>query len=73
LPLPALLDWSLGRLGLGRSTNPRRVLSGLLLGGALGRMIYLHLLEPFRPLVLWQWGLLAVVVLGVEGAARWSR
>lgn len=42
---PALLDWGTGRLGRAGS-HAGRLITGVLLGVALGRSLYLHFLDP---------------------------
>ena len=59
--LPALIDWSLGRLRPRQGNNLVRTGSGVLLGLALGRTLYVHLHHPYPRVLLVQ----AVVVTGV--------
>ena len=67
-PVPALLDWALGRLGIRPGTNLGRTFWGMFLGASLGRMIYLNMIDPANTLVVIQIaGLLCVLVL-VESA-----
>jgi uncharacterized membrane protein len=47
LPVPALLDWSIGRFRPAAGSNLVRTLTGVLLGLGLGRTLYVHLREPF--------------------------
>ena len=51
LALPAVLDWSLGQLTRWRGHNAIRFASGVLLGGSLGRAIYMNMRQPGSPLV----------------------
>ncbi|MFL5320924.1 MAG: DUF2085 domain-containing protein [Myxococcaceae bacterium] len=51
LLLPALIDWTYGRFRPLSGSNSIRLLSGILLGLALGRSLYIHLQRPF-PTVL---------------------
>ena len=46
LPLPAVLDWSVGQLTRWRGNNGVRLASGLLLGASLGRCIYVNMRHP---------------------------
>jgi uncharacterized membrane protein len=66
LPLPALLDWALGRLGIRAGTNRGRTFWGMFLGASLGRMVYLNMIDPANRLVLIQIASLVGVVLLVE-------
>ncbi len=50
LLLPALVDWSVGRFRPASGSNARRAATGVALGLALGRTLYIHLQ---RPLPLW--------------------
>jgi hypothetical protein len=73
LLLPALADWSVGRLAPGSGSNAGRLLTGALLGLGLGRALYLHVaVRPFPSVLLWQLGLsLAVAVpVWIYSAAR---
>jgi uncharacterized membrane protein len=68
--VPALLDWGLSWLGRHRGTNLVRVGSGILLGLALGRGLWLYLRDP-RSEVFWvQLGLLAAGALAFELVRR---
>ena len=51
LPVPALLDWSAGQLTRWKGYNALRLGSGVLLGLALGRAVYLNMRTPRHPLV----------------------
>lgn len=52
LLLPALVDWALGRFRPQRGSNALRFATGALLGLALGRTLYVHLVRPL-PTALW--------------------
>lgn len=47
LLLPALVDWAIGRFRPEAGSNARRLLTGVLLGVALGRTLHVHLQSPF--------------------------
>ncbi len=47
LALPAVLDWARGQFRPHSGSNRTRLLTGLLLGLAIGRAVFLHMLEPF--------------------------
>lgn len=51
LAAPAVLDWSLGQLTAWRGSNAVRFVSGVLLGGALGRAVYVNMRHPGSALV----------------------
>ncbi|HEY0093367.1 MAG TPA: DUF2085 domain-containing protein [Archangium sp.] len=61
LTLPALVDWAVGRFRPASGSNAVRTLTGVLLGVALGRSLFVHLQKPLPPMLLWQ----AALVLGV--------
>ncbi len=61
LTLPALVDWAVGRFRPASGSNAVRTLTGVLLGAALGRSLFVHLQKPLPPMLLWQ----AALVLGV--------
>lgn len=63
--LPALLDWAYGRWRPHAGTNTWRTFTGVLLGLALARSLYVHLQRPFPPILLAQLTLVLVVVAGV--------
>ncbi len=52
LALPALLDWGAGALEPHSGSNFRRLLTGALLGVALGRSLWLNARDPYCE-VLW--------------------
>jgi len=66
LPWPALIDWALARLTRRPGSNRWRTITGVVLGISLGRMIYLHLVNPFQTLVILQLLLLSGIVGTVE-------
>lgn len=65
LILPALLDWAYGRWRPHAGSNFWRTFTGVLLGAALARSIYVHLQRPFPPILVGQLALVGVVVAGV--------
>ena len=71
LPIPALVDWGLARLGRRTGSNPGRTITGAVLGLSLGRSIYLNMIRPARALVVWHFGMLVAVVVLLETWARW--
>lgn len=65
LTLPALVDWAVGRFRPARGSNAVRTLTGVLLGVALGRSLFIHLQRPLPAVLVWQAALVAVVALPV--------
>jgi uncharacterized membrane protein len=65
LTLPALVDWAVGRFRPGGGSNAVRTLTGVLLGGALGRSLFVHFQRPLPAVLVWQAALVAVVALPV--------
>ncbi|MFN0063994.1 MAG: DUF2085 domain-containing protein [Myxococcaceae bacterium] len=65
--LPALLDWVWGRFHPQQGSNLWRTATGVLLGAALARSIYVHVQTPWPSMLLAQMGL---GVLGVTVALR---
>ena len=65
LTLPALLDWAHGRFHPGGGSNGFRTATGILLGLALGRTLYLHFQRPFPLPLLLQGVLVTTVALPV--------
>ncbi len=53
LVTPALLDWTRGRIDPASGTNRTRLLTGVLLGLGLARLLYLHARAPLSPPGLW--------------------
>lgn len=47
LLLPATFDWAYGRFRPGRFPNAWRTFTGVLLGIALGRSLFIHFLRPW--------------------------
>jgi len=54
LSLPAMVDWMLGQFWPHAFSNVWRTFTGGLLGLALGRMLYIHMREPFPMGLCWQ-------------------
>jgi uncharacterized membrane protein len=48
LPLPAIIDWSIGFIWGVRGYNLIRTITGFLLGVSLSRLLYLHIKSPFN-------------------------
>jgi uncharacterized membrane protein len=65
LTLPALVDWAVGRFRPSGGSNAVRTLTGVLLGVALGRSLFIHFQRPLPPVLVWQAALVAVVALPV--------
>ena len=63
LTLPALLDWAWGRFRPQAGVNALRTASGVLLGAALARSLYVHLRRPLPPVLLWQLGMVLAIAL----------
>jgi uncharacterized membrane protein len=61
LTAPALADWAYGRFRPRSGSNALRTLSGILLGVALGRTLFVHVQRPLPPALLAQLGLVTVV------------
>jgi uncharacterized membrane protein len=72
LTLPALADWAVGRFRPASGSNAVRTLTGVLLGVALGRSLFVHVQRPLPRVLLWQAALVMVVALPVL-AASWRR
>lgn len=77
LPAPAVVDWSLGRLGLRDGSNPVRTLTGLLLGAGQAAFYTILFTDTFNP---WLWisaavhgGVVAAVHFGTRFSARLVR
>jgi uncharacterized membrane protein len=77
LPVPAVLDWSVGQLTRWRGNNLLRLLSGCLLGAGIGRCIYVNMRHPGDVRVFEQllglcavagivWGIRQVLGLGAK-------
>ncbi len=74
LPTPAVVDWSMGRLGWRDGSNPARTLTGLLLGAGQAAAYYTLFTDTFNP---WLWiavashgGAVIAVHLGTRSRAR---
>ena len=65
LIMPAVLDWAYGRWRPHAGSNVWRTFTGVLLGAALARSLYVHLQRPFPPILLAQLSMVGVVVVGV--------
>jgi uncharacterized membrane protein len=65
LTAPALIDWALGRLRLTRGSNAVRTATGVLLGLALARSLYIHFQRPFPEVLLAQAVSVTAVVIPV--------
>jgi uncharacterized membrane protein len=65
LTLPALVDWAVGRFRPASGSNAVRTLTGVLLGVALGRALFVHVQKPLPAMLVWQAALVAVVALPV--------
>ena len=61
LTLPALVDWAVGRFRPAAGSNAVRTLTGVLLGLALGRSLYMHVQRPLPPVLLAQAALVTAV------------
>ena len=61
LTIPALADWAHGRFRPQSGTNLVRTLTGIALGLALGRTLFVHVQRPFPPALLAQAGLVTLV------------
>ena len=64
LAIPGLLDWGEGVLDPRSGNNPRRLITGAMLGVALGRSLWLHARDPLGEL-LW----IQLFLLGAAGLA----
>lgn len=62
---PALADWAWGRFRPHAFSNPWRTLTGVLLGVALGRTLFIHLQRPLPLALLLQMGLVTGVATPV--------
>jgi len=63
LALPGLLDWGEGILNPGSGNNARRLITGAMLGIALGRTLWLHAQNPWGELLWIQMFVLAAGVV----------
>ena len=62
---PALFDWAHGRFRPHAFSNPWRTSTGVLLGLALGRTLFIHLQRPLPLALVLQIGLVIVVATPV--------
>jgi uncharacterized membrane protein len=65
LTLPGLVDWALGRFRPAGGSNAVRTLTGVLLGVALGRSLYVHIQRPLPAVLLAQAALVTAVAVPV--------
>ncbi|TQF11076.1 DUF2085 domain-containing protein [Myxococcus llanfairpwllgwyngyllgogerychwyrndrobwllllantysiliogogogochensis] len=65
LTLPALVDWAVGRFRPASGSNAVRTATGVLLGMALGRSLYVHVQRPLPGVLLAQAALVTAVALPV--------
>jgi uncharacterized membrane protein len=65
LTLPALVDWAVGRFRPASGSNALRTFTGVLLGVALGRSLFVHVHRPLPAVLLWQGALVTAVALPV--------
>ena len=61
LTIPALADWAYGRFKPASGNNLVRTLTGIALGLALGRTLFVHVQKPLPPALLAQAALVTVV------------
>jgi uncharacterized membrane protein len=65
LTAPATVDWAFGRFRPHALTNPWRTFTGVALGLALGRSLFIHLQRPFPVVLLLQMGLVTAAAVPV--------
>jgi len=65
LTVPALGDWAVGRFRPASGSNAVRSLTGVLLGLALGRSLYVHVQRPLPEVLLAQAALVTAVAVPV--------
>ncbi len=65
LTVPALGDWAVGRFRPASGSNAVRTLTGVLLGLALGRSLYVHVQRPLPEVLLAQAALVTAVAVPV--------
>lgn len=73
LLVPGLLDWAYGRFRPGAFSNPWRTATGVLLGVALGRTLYVHLQRPLPHWLLVQLAVVTAVAVPVILISLWKR
>jgi len=61
LTLPALADWAYGRFRPQAGSNAVRTITGIMLGLALGRTLFVHVQRPLPLALLLQLGLVTAV------------
>jgi uncharacterized membrane protein len=65
LTVPATVDWAVGRFRPHAGSNPWRTATGVALGLALGRSLYVHLQRPFPAALVAQILLVTAVAVPV--------
>jgi hypothetical protein len=65
LMVPALIDWTVGRFRPAAGSNTVRFLTGCVLGLGLARALYVHLHEPFPPVLVYPLLLVTLVATPV--------
>lgn len=65
LTVPALGDWAVGRFRPASGSNAVRTLTGVLLGAALGRSLFIHVQRPLPAVLLAQAALVTAVAVPV--------
>lgn len=65
LLMPGLVDWAIGRFRPHAGSNAWRTLSGMGIGLALGRTLYVHMVSPFPLWLGVQAAVVAVVAVPV--------
>jgi uncharacterized membrane protein len=63
--LPGLVDWAIGRFWPSTGSNPVRTITGIMLGLAFGRSLFIHLQRPLPAVLLAQLALVTAVALPV--------
>ena len=67
---PGLLDWGAGVVDPASGNNPRRLISGILLGAALGRSLWLYFGDPRHEIFWVQVILIIFTLLAVMAVKR---
>jgi uncharacterized membrane protein len=62
LVIPATLDWAIGQFKPNLFSNLYRTLTGILLGIALGRSLFVHIQRPLPEILLFQLGFILTAV-----------
>jgi uncharacterized membrane protein len=65
LTVPALADWAVGRFRPAAGSNAVRTLTGVGLGAALGRSLFIHVQRPLPTVLLAQAALVTAVAVPV--------